>query len=41
MRHRILRAVTYLVIFFFTWTMGGMFNVAYAAYNEIKKNVIQ
>lgn len=37
MRHRILRAVTYLVVFFFTWTMGGMFNIAYAAYHEIQK----
>lgn len=37
MRHRILRAVTFLVIFFFAWTMGGMFNIAYAAYNEIQK----
>lgn len=37
MRQQILRAVTYLVIFFFTWTLGGMFNVAYAAYSEIQK----
>lgn len=37
MRHRILRAVTFLIIFFFAWTMGGMFNIAYAAYNEIQK----
>ncbi|MBN1366013.1 MAG: hypothetical protein JW976_14485 [Syntrophaceae bacterium] len=37
MRQRILKAVTYLVIFFFTWTMGGMFNIAYAAYHEIQK----
>jgi len=36
-RHRILRTVTFLVIFFFTWTMGGLFNVAYAAYHEIQK----
>ena len=37
MRQRILRAVTYLVIFFFTWTMGGIGSIAYAAYNEIQK----
>jgi len=37
MRYRILRTVTFLVIFFFTWTMGGLFNVAYAAYHEIQK----
>ena len=37
MRHWILKAISYLVIFFFAWTSGGLFNVAYAAYNETQK----
>ncbi len=37
MLNRIIKALIYLTIFFFTWTMGGLFNVAYAAYDEIQK----
>lgn len=37
MRHKILKALSVLVVFFFAWTSGGLFNVAYAAYHEIQK----
>ncbi|MEE9910187.1 MAG: hypothetical protein K4571_00555 [Deltaproteobacteria bacterium] len=41
MRQRILRTITCLVVFFFVWSMGGLFNIAYAAYHEIKKPASQ
>jgi hypothetical protein len=40
MRHWILKAISYLVIFFFVWTSGGLFNVAYAANNETQKPTV-
>ncbi|MFA5323045.1 MAG: transglutaminase-like domain-containing protein [Smithella sp.] len=38
MRHRIGKAIIFLVIFFFSWTSGGLYGLFNAAYAAVKEN---